>query len=448
MYRITIIKRSERKNFKLRFRLRDTHSVDIYHKTQISVSSEDLTKFNSDGSIKKGVSVYNKELFQLIQDEIGNIKSAYQSMINEGLDITSKNLERKIDKIKNPEKPSSEEDCLLRSLLEYTETRKNRFSNIRYRQFIVLHKQLERYLVINNKKKTLPQHFTPKDILFFREFLFDEYKYVDKWPNLYEDVSDRNIPKKRRSETTVASSLKRLKTYFQQLEDEDIIAKSPFRKMSRGDKRNLFKEQEGAKTGLEQDEIKTIENTPVPSHLQEVKDAFLLNCYIGCRVSDFANMSMDRVVKTKDGYPYIHYLPNKEKSINKSVDAPLIPPAMKIIDDYKFSFKILKNKSGKDGYNQRIKELLKYCGIDRKVDDHLSGKFTPLHEIASSKTARKTYLTLQVEHQPDPYLLGVHKQGSIAVNNYLTNSMAFKYMIVCRMFGVEDTLVEAVHESA
>ena len=233
MYRITIIKRSERKNFKLRFRLRDTHSVDIYHKTQISVSSEDLTKFNSDGSIKKGVSVYNKELFQLIQDEIGNIKSAYQSMINEGLDITSKNLERKIDKIKNPEKPSSEEDCLLRSLLEYTETRKNRFSNIRYRQFIVLHKQLERYLVINNKKKTLPQHFTPKDILFFREFLFDEYKYVDKWPNLYEDVSDRNIPKKRRSETTVASSLKRLKTYFQQLEDEDIIAKSPFRKMSR-----------------------------------------------------------------------------------------------------------------------------------------------------------------------------------------------------------------------
>jgi hypothetical protein len=57
-------------------------------------------------------------------------------------------------------------------------------------------------------------------------------------------------------------------------------------------------------------------------------------------------------------------------------------------------------------------------------------------------------MTLQVEHQPDPYILGLHRQGSSAANNYLTNSMAFKYKIVCNMFDEDDSLVSKAKESA
>ena len=433
---------------KLRFRLRDTHVSDMYYKSEITASLSDLEKFNLDGSIKKGVYVYNKKLYKQIQDEIEIIREAYSRMKNEGLDLVSENLEIVIMRIKNPEMPQETESCLTDAVLQYTEERKKRYSDIRYKQFLVMYRQLVRFLTIKKKKTITPQQFTPKDILDFREFLFDEYQYVDKNPKIYDNLSEANIPRKKRSQTTVASTLKRLKACFQQWEDEELIPKSPFKKISSGDKRGLYKEQEGAKTGLTQSEIKAIKNTEVPKDLQEVKDAFLLQCYIGCRVQDYAHMTMDRVSETDDGIPYIHYLPRKEKSMGKTIDAPLVPSAMTIIDKYKFDFKILRNISGQKGYNKKIKELLKYCGIDRKIDDPQTDEYRPLYEMVCSKSARKTYMTLQVEHQPDPYVLGLHTPGSLSANNYITNSMNQKYKLVCIMFDEPLDLLKKVQKGA
>lgn len=450
MERIIIVNRStkSKEEIKLRFRLRDTHGVDLYHRSQISATLEKLDKFNNDGSLKKKVSVFDEELYGQIQDEIRIIREAYKKMKDTGLDLVSKNLEIAIEQIKNPEKPKETVGCLGDAFLEYTEVRKSRFSNIRYRQFLVLHKQLFRFLTIKGKRTITPQQFTPKDILDFREFLFDEFKYVEKWHYLYESMSLANIPKKRRAQTTVASSMKRLKAFFQQLEDEEIIAKSPFKKISSGDKRGLFKEELGLKKGLYQEEVKAIKDTKVPTYLQEVKDAFLLQCYIGCRIEDFVDMTMDRVVNEK-GIPYIHYLPKKERDYAKSIDAPLVPSAMKIINDYQFSFKILRNINGKDGYNKRLKELFKVCGINRKIDDHLNdNKFTPLYEKASSNVARKTYLTLQDKYQVDHYFLGIHNRGSSAFENYVSEWMEDKYKLVCLMFDEECEALKTVQKGA
>ena len=269
----------------------------------------------------------------------------------------------------------------------------------------------------------------------FDESVMGFLNYKDyEYPFLYEGIMDRRIPRKRRSDTTVAATLKRLKAYYKEMEDTDKIMKSPFKCLSSADKRLSLKESIGAMTGLKQSEIKIIQNQSVPSELKEVKNAFLLQCYIGCRVADFASMTMDRVVYADDGIPYLHYLPSKERKSNKTIDAPLIPSAIEIVNKYKFKFKILKNINGQKGYNKMIKKLLEYCGINRKIDNPLTGEFLPLYELASSKTARKTYMTLQVEHQPDPYILGLHRYGSTSVNNYLSNSMSFKYMLVCTMF--------------
>lgn len=438
MERIIIVNRTTKSKgvVKLRFRLRDTGGVDLYYKSDIEAALDDLNKFDNLGELKRKVSVFNKDLLKQIREEKQIIQVAYKQMIDEGLDIVSANLERTIMRIKYPEKPKEEMVELLASLTEFAEQcyRSGRFSNIRYRQYEVMQRQLERFLVINKKKSIHPQQFTAKDVMAFREFLYDEYKSVGKYPFLYEDIMDRHIPKKRRSDTTVASTLKRLKAYYKEMEDTDKIMKSPFKSLSSADKRLLLKENIGAMTGLTQSEIKIIQNQSVPNELKEVKDAFLLQCYIGCRVADFASMTMDRVVYADDGIPYLHYLPSKERKSNKTIDAPLIPSAMEIVEKYKFNFKILNNISGQKGYNKRIKNLLEYCGINRKIDDPLTGEFLPLYELASSKTARKTYMTLQVEHQPDPYILGLHKVGSLSVKNYLTNSIVFKYMLVCKMF--------------
>ena len=438
MERITIVNRTTKGKgvVKLRFRLRDKGDVDLFYRSEIEVTIDELNRLGADGAKKRGCYLVADELLKQIQEEKQIIQVAYKQMIDEGLDKVSANLEHTIKRIKYPEKPKEEVVELLASLTKFAEQcyRSGRFSNIRYRQYKVMQRQLERYLIINKKKSIQPQQFTAKDVMSFREFLYDEYKSVGEYPFLYEGIKDRHIPRKRRSDTTVAATLKRLKAYYKEMEDTDKIMKSPFKCLSSADKRLSLKESIGAMTGLKQSEIKIIQNQSVPSELKEVKDAFLLQCYIGCRVADFASMTMDRVVCSDDGIPYLHYLPSKERKSNKTIDAPLIPSAIEIVNKYKFKFKILKNINGQKGYNKMIKKLLEYCGINRKIDNPLTGEFLPLYELASSKTARKTYVTLQVEHQPDPYILGLHRYGSASVNNYLSNTMSFKYMLVCAMF--------------
>lgn len=450
MERITIINRTTKSKgtVKLRFRLRDTGGIDIYYKSGIDVSLETLKRIDADGMKKKGCSLVSDELLIQIQEVKQIIQIAYRQMIDEGLDLVSANLERTIEHIKNPEMPKQKEVVLLESLSKYADQclRSGRFGDMRYRQYGVLKRQLERYLIISGKKSIHPQQFMAQDIMRFRDFLFNEFQMVSKYSFLYLNTKDRDIPKKRRDKTTVAATLKRLKTYFKEMEETDVILKSPFNSLSYTDKRHLFKEEKGEWTGLNKTDLLTIKNTEVPKDLQEVKDAFLLQCYIGCRIGDYVSFSMDRIVYSDDGIPYLHYLPKKEKDMNKVIDAPLIPSAMRIIEKYKFNFKILKNISGENGYNKKIKELVAYCGIKTLMDSK-DGSRVPISEKVSSKSARKTYLTLQVECQSDPYFLGIHKYGSKAVENYLNHSIVSKYILVCRMFDENEEIENYINKS-
>ena len=72
-------------------------------------------------------------------------------------------------------------------------------------------------------------------------------------------------------------------------------------------------------------------------------------------------------------------------------------------------------------------KLLKYCGIDRMVtilDTHgYNTVQKPLYEIASSHTARKTFVGNLYKQVPDPNLiasLSGHVEGSRAFRRYRT----------------------------
>jgi len=62
---------------------------------------------------------------------------------------------------------------------------------------------------------------------------------------------------------------------------------------------------------LLQDEFLKVKDTEVPDTLQETKDAFILQCAFGCRISEFKRLSMDNIAVSDDGVMYIHYLPEK-----------------------------------------------------------------------------------------------------------------------------------------
>lgn len=445
MHRITIFKRTTKKDgsIKLRFRLRDGRVVDLYHKSDIVADLRSLDKFTDEGKLKPKVSVYDKELLADITEVVTAMDVAYSDMRDKGISLTSENFEQAIDKILHPDKVArAESRTLLARFERFAQNgyRDGVFGVICSRQYEVIRKELQRFLIINKVEDILPIDFTADMLMELALFFRDEYQYVDRWRHLYVDVAERNIPKERRSQNTVASKMSKLHAFFNDLEDKEEIVKSPFRKLGKERKRVVLKEQYDDPIYLYKDEFLCVLNTDVPETLQETKDAFMLQCAFGCRIGDFQGLTMEKVTVSPDGIPYIHYLPQKTKREQRSeVETPIMRYALDIIKKYRFSFRVLNYVSGKTGYNSKIKDLLEYCRIDRmcKVFDETVGDNTykPLYKLGSSKLCRKTHVDMMNKVQVNQYAAGLHSVGSDAVNRYTHLELRDRFLLMCAAFG-------------
>ena len=286
-------------------------------------------------------------------------------------------------------------------------------------------------------------------ILKFREFLRIEYTLVDKFPGLYVDMNNRNRPSKERSQNTIAEKLLLLQAFMAELERNDIIPVSPFRKIGK-EKDSIMKQQYDEPIFLTKAEFNTILVQGCPNSLQRVKDIFIVQCCFGCRIGDFRRFTFDNI-GIEDGIPYIHYLPQKthrDGLIRTEIRTPIIRFAYDIIMKYKGD--LLKNAllpfypegNGEIGYNYQIKKLLEYCEVDRKVAIFNTSlginEYKPIYEIASSKLARKTHVDLMNKVQVDKYAAGLHAKNSTAVNRYTNMGLKERFILMCAAFGCEE----------
>lgn len=192
---------------------------------------------------------------------------------------------------------------------------------------------------------------------------------------------------------------------------------------------------------LKADELRKVMNTSVPSELQQTKDVFVLNCALGCRISDLKRLTMDKVTFSDDGIPYIHYLPSKTaraQTTNQEIQTPLIPLALEIVQRTQLAFNGRNPKYEKQVFNKSLRRLLAYCGIDRQVCifDHELGDnvYHPLYEVASSKLARKTHVDMLTKVQINYYAAGLHRQGSEAVFRYTHLELKDRYALLKAAF--------------
>ena len=312
----------------------------------------------------------------------------------------------------------------------------------RHNHLIVVSNKLERFLAIHDLSGTSAQEFTAAMLVEFRNFILDEYKYIDTHKKLYEKVNSYNQPKARLSLNTAATQMKMLQAFFTELEESDEIVKSPFRRLGKKRKRVIMKTKYDIPVFLRGDEFQAILSAKVPEYLQGARDAFLVQCAFGCRISDFVRMGMHSISVSKEGIPYIHYLPNKTadaQSDNREVETPIVRYAFDIIRRANFDFPILKNIYGATGYNKKLKELLKICNICREVPvfNEATGQndYPPLFTIASSKLARKTHVDMMNKVQINLYAAGLHKEGSAAVYRYTSLELKDRFALMNLAFN-------------
>lgn len=453
MERICIVARTTKTNgdIKLRFRLIDGREIQLYHKSDIMASMEDIRKFNADGSVKPRVSIYNRRLHESITKEITLVRNAYLELRNNGVAITSDNLEGYIERMRNEEGAPVVDKTFISRFKKYVEEgyRDGIFGLSRYKHDLGTVRKLERFLQIHHLSVMAYDEWNADLLMKFRQFVQDEYNFVDQYPEIYGEINRRDIPKEKRKANSVANEMQVLKSFFNELVDMEEIQRSPFSKISREKRKAITRKKYDAPVYLRKEEFKTLRELSPKKTLAETHEAFLLHCALGCRIGDFQNMTMENVGVSEDGIPYIHYLPQKTRETqndNKEIVTPLVRFAFEIIKKTLFNLPILKYPSGKSGYNKKIKELLKQAGIDRLVAEYDeetgTNKYIPLYEAASSKLARKTMVDMMSKVQVNLYAAGLHREGSDAVNRYTQLEIKDRFSLMNTAFGEKEYKVD------
>ena len=312
----------------------------------------------------------------------------------------------------------------------------------RYAMALSKAQKLYRFLCIIGHKSMPARGFTTDMVMKFRQFVYDEYQYVPLYPALYPRGAGHRPPQKRLRDTTVVHDLKLLQAFFSELENTGEIIRSPFRRISVEKRRHIMHVMYDAPIFLRAEELKQVMETRVPAELQWVKDLFVLNCAIGCRISDLLRLTMDKVSVSEDGIPYVHYLPSKTSKLqatNHEVMTPLIAPAMETINRTRLKLMGSNLKYGKQCYNKKLRKLLQRCGITRRVSLYCpeTGEniYQPLCEVATSKLARKTHIDMLNKVQINYYAAGLHRVGSEAVFRYTNLELADRFALLKAAFG-------------
>lgn len=417
----------------IRLRLEDGTLV-LYHSTEIAMP--------------RNLKSLNSETVNELDRHCLAMCKAYTLMQLRGMDMDNRQFETQVAQILSSDfalgPSAAATEPLYARFVQYLDDahRDGVIGNARYAVAIGKARKLERFLIIIGKPKLAVGDFTSDPVLEFRKFIYDEYLYVERYSELYPRGSGHRPPTRRCCDSTVVHDLKLLQAFFAELETMGEIRCSPFRKITLKKRRSIMHVMYDDPVFLRAEEFRQVMDTKVPVELQWAKDIFVLNCAIGCRISDLLRLTPDKVDVSNDGIPYIHYIPSKtvgKQNTNKEVKTPLIEPAMEIIRRTGLKLLDFKPNYGKQRYNKALRKLLQYCGIDRRVSlfnyDASDNESKPLYEVATSKLARKTHIDMLNKVQINYYAAGLHSAGSDAVFRYTSLELADRNALIKAAFG-------------
>ena len=262
------------------------------------------------------------------------------------------------------------------------------------------------YMMRDKNFKLSLAYFPPVLLSEFEKFLWEEEKYVNKYPDIYKEC--RVV---QRGQNTISCRLKIVRAFFNWCINNNLTQVSPFSKFK------IKAEVYGTPIYISKEERDLLYHHKMSSEsLERVRDIFIFQCCIGCRVGDLMKFTYDNVI---DGA--IEYIASKTADNRpETVRVPLNSIASAIIDKYKSD----KRKSllpfiSQQKYNKGIKACFQEVGLVRTITvfDSRTGtdKRMPLSKYAASHMARKTFVGNLYAQVQDPNLiasLSGHREGS------------------------------------
>ena len=307
-------------------------------------------------------------------------------------------------------------------------------SSIRIAKYYQLSRMISRFNILL-KNELFFKTASFQDLIQLSEFIKDEYLYKRSHPELFIKEKIHDKPK---SKNTLAIFMKLLNGFFLDLKIENPLNEDM--KVSQKIRKEQYLKD---KIKLTIDELLHCVKSDYPIELKVERDSFLYQCALGQRVNDFYNTAQYDI-QYNGKFHYIHYDPSKTNlgaQAVEIVETPLIKYAVDILLDNNMVPPIRNYKSSEltSLYNQRIKLLLKHWGITREViikeGDEI--KRVPLWEMASNKLARSTFVDIINKSQINPYLAGLHKDGSSAVNHYTSMDLEERWRFFSMAFRQE-----------
>lgn len=268
------------------------------------------------------------------------------------------------------------------------------------------------YMMRDKNFKLSLTNFPPVLLSEFEKFLCEEEKYVNKYPHIYEQCKDV-----QRGQNTISCRLKVVRAFFNWCINNNLAQVSPFSKFK------IKAEVYGTPIYISKEERDLLYHHEMSSEsLNRVRDIFIFQCCIGCRVGDLLKFTYDNVI---DGA--IEYIAGKTADNRpETVRVPLNSIASAIIAKYKSDKrKALLPFISQQNYNDGIKACFKEAGLVRTITvyDSRTGadKRMPLCDFAASHMARRTFVGNLYSQVQDPNLiasLSGHREGSKAFARY------------------------------
>ena len=258
---------------------------------------------------------------------------------------------------------------------------------------------------------------TADDLREFKSWLQEEHNLAGQYPLFYKDVQKQKY-EQIRSENSITGYFYRIRTVIKWCIKRGLTRNNPF------DQYQITQPMYGDPFYLtleERDRVYYADLSGLGATHPVYRDIFMFQCLIGCRVSDLNRLTKANVV---DGC--VEYIPQKTKMEHaNTVRVPLNQKALDILERYKDLEGALLPRFSHFGYNKKIKEILKYVGIDRMVrvldPKTREDVARPLYEVATTHTARKTFIGNLYKQVKDPNLIASmsgHSEGSRAFVRY------------------------------